>query len=72
MYPVTKLGRFIPLKFLNESDISRDISIPNGILIRNYKNIYNIDDKALFYHEKFIEMIDYFIKLSPFYIEIIK
>ena len=57
------------MKLWSESDIAGDISNPDEILVRNYKNIYNIDNKALFYQEKFIEMIDYFIKLSPFHIE---
>lgn len=73
-YPLTKSGKYTTLKLWTESDIVGDISKPNGMFVFNFENnqdnikhVYNIDKKALLYQDKFIEMIDYFIKLSPFY-----
>jgi len=74
-YPLTKTGKFTPSQLWKDSSdsILNEIGKNNGYLVFDFeaeplyiKHVYNVDEKALFFKDKFYEIINYFMKLSPF------
>lgn len=76
-YPLTKNGEFTRNKLWKEPvDLnSNEIDKKKRYFIYNIetktidvKYVYNVDKKALFFKDKFYVMLNYFMKLSPFFI----